>query len=131
MTPDQFKAAGIRLYGRKGWRTKLARDLAVDQSTIFRVMKREQIAGPYEVALRGMLENKKQRDAIEAAARKLIPRRIRRKMAKPSKGKPHVKRAGKTNHGADGSGDRAGSAQPENNQPAENATMEDAADGTA
>lgn len=79
MTPDQFKAAGLRLYGRKKWMVALARDLGVDRTTVYRYTRREQIPGPVEVAMAGLLQNKKARDEIEKAARQLLPRKLRRK----------------------------------------------------
>ena len=77
MTPDHLKSAGIKLYGRKKWQAHLADALAVDRSTIFRMLKRKQVPGPVEVAIKGMLENKKARDVLERQARKLLPRRVR------------------------------------------------------
>ena len=74
MTPADLRSAGMKMYGKTGWRHKLATDLGVNPVTIWRMMKKERIAGPYEVAVRGMLENKKRRDEIEKAARKLLPR---------------------------------------------------------
>ena len=74
MTPAELRSAGMKMYGKTGWRVKLATDLGVNPVTIWRMMKKERIAGPYEVAVRGMLENKKRRDEIEKAARKLLPR---------------------------------------------------------
>ena len=82
MTPDVFIASGQKLYGRKYWKVKLADALGVDVTTIWRLTKREQIPGPYEVALKAMLENKKRQDMLEREARKLLPRRLRRKKTK-------------------------------------------------
>lgn len=75
MTPETFIAAGQKLYGRKKWKTKLAADLGVDVVTIWRLTKREQIPGPYEVALKAMLENRKRQDQLAREARKLLPRK--------------------------------------------------------
>ena len=82
MDPATFIASGQKLYGRKKWKVKLAADLGVDVVTIWRLTKREQIPGPYEVALKAMLENKKRQDALEREARKLLPRKLRRKKLK-------------------------------------------------
>ncbi len=85
MTPDQFRTAGIRLYGRKHWKAHMARALAVDVSTIHRICKRLEVPGPYEVAVKGLLENKKAMDAAAATARKLglVPRKRRKKVLTP------------------------------------------------
>jgi hypothetical protein len=79
MKPDQFKAAAVRIFGRKKWQVHLAAHLGCDVSTIHRMMKREQVAGPYEVAIAGMLEQRKREIELERAARKLLPRKLRRK----------------------------------------------------
>ena len=79
MTPDQFILAGQRLHGKKFWKARLARDLGVNPATIHRMVKREQIPGPYEIAVKAMLENKRQRDKLEKEARKLLPRKFRKR----------------------------------------------------
>ena len=90
MTPEEFAGAAIKIYGRKGWKTQLARDLGVDPTTIWRIVKREreQVPGPYEVALKGLLEHRRRQVALEREARKLLPRKFRkRKAAVPAKRK--------------------------------------------
>lgn len=77
MTPDQLQQTAIRIYGRKRWKAHLARDLGVDVSTIHRLTHRAQVPGPYEVALRGMLDHRKREIALEKEARKLLPRRLK------------------------------------------------------
>ena len=79
MNPDQFKSAATKIFGRKKWQVHLAEHLGCNVSTIHRLMKREQIPGPYEVALQGMLEHKKRQIALEKEARRLLPRKVRRK----------------------------------------------------
>jgi hypothetical protein len=79
MKPDQFKSAAVRIFGRKKWQPQLAAHLGCNVSTIHRLMKREQIPGPYEVALAGMLEHRKREIELEKAARRLLPRKVRRK----------------------------------------------------
>jgi hypothetical protein len=90
MTPADFIKAGQRLYGRKKWKFCLARDLGINVSTVHRmtqldttvdppVFKRAQIPGPCEIALKAMLENKKARDKLEKEARKLLPRKLRKR----------------------------------------------------
>ena len=91
MTPTELRSAGMKMYGKTGWRHKLATDLGVNPVTIWRMMKKERIAGPYEVAVRGMLENKKRRDEIEKAARKLLPKGYRAWNKRPQKRKKKLK----------------------------------------
>ena len=79
MTPDRLKTLAIKIYGRKGWKTRLANDIGVDRTTIHRMCKREQIGGPYEVALRGLAEHRRQEVELEKAARKLLPRKFRKR----------------------------------------------------
>lgn len=90
MTPSQLEIAGIRLFGRRHWKAKMAHALAVDVSTIHRIGKRAEVPGPYEVAIKGLLENKKQIDAAAATARKLglVPRKRRKKVLVPRGKKP-------------------------------------------
>lgn len=85
MTPEQLRTAGIRLYGRKRWKSHLARALAVDVSTIHRMCARPEIPGPYEVAIKGLVQNKQAQERLEREARKLglVPRKRRKKVLKP------------------------------------------------
>ena len=87
MTPADFVKTAIRVYGRKKWKPQLARDLGVDVSTIHRIVKRTQIPGPYEVALRGLMEHRRQEIVLEKAARKLVPRKFRKRQLAPRKPK--------------------------------------------
>lgn len=87
MTPLDFAKSAVRIYGRKHWKALLARDLGVDVSTIHRIGKRDQVPGPYEVALNGMVENWRQRTALEKAARKLLPRGYKKRHVAPRKRK--------------------------------------------
>ena len=64
MTPEQFIAAGQRVYGRKRWKSLLARDLAVDVCTIHRLVHRPVIPGPYEIAITALLENKREQALV-------------------------------------------------------------------
>jgi hypothetical protein len=77
MSPEQFRKVCIRVYGRRKWQIQIADALGVHQGTIFRMMHREQVPGPYEVALLGIVEHWKRQMEIEKAARKLLPRRFR------------------------------------------------------
>jgi phosphotransacetylase len=82
MTPEQLQTAAIKIYGRKKWKPKLAADLGINTSTIFRIMHREQVPGPVEVATKALLENRRRQVVLEREARKLLPRRVRRKKTK-------------------------------------------------
>ena len=82
VTPADFIKTAIRVYGRKKWKPQLARDLGVDVSTIHRICKRDQVPGPYEVALNGLMEHRRQEIELEKAARKLVPRKFRYKKGK-------------------------------------------------
>jgi hypothetical protein len=77
MTPDQFQKTAVRIFGRKHWKAQMARAMGVDVSTIHRLGKRDQIPGPYEVALQGMLAHALEQRKLEAAARRLLPRKFR------------------------------------------------------
>jgi hypothetical protein len=108
MSPEQFKIAGIRLFGRKHWKSKLADALAVDVSTIHRLGARKEIPGPYEIAVRGMIENKRRQEETEREARKLglVPRKRRKKVLKarrpvPYAGKPKKEKRREENSAGD------------------------------
>jgi methylphosphotriester-DNA--protein-cysteine methyltransferase len=88
VTPADFVSTAIRVYGRKKWKPQLARDLGVNVSTIHRIVKREQVPGPYEVALNGLMEHRRQEIVLEKAARKLVPRKFRKRRLAPGKPRP-------------------------------------------
>jgi hypothetical protein len=79
VTPESFIRTGQLLYGRRRWKSALARDLGVNVGTIHRMAKRAIIPGPYEVALKAMLENKRAQDRLMKEARKLLPRTFRKR----------------------------------------------------
>lgn len=85
MTPDQLKTTAIKIYGRKKWKPSLARDLGLDTSTVFRMMHREQVPGPVEVAVRGLLDHRQREIELERAARKLVPRKFRKRSPRKPK----------------------------------------------
>ena len=58
MTPADLEKAGHRLYGRKKWKLQLAEALGVDPATIYRMMHRQRVPGPYVVAIGSLLEKK-------------------------------------------------------------------------
>ena len=60
MTPAQLRDAGIELYGKWGWQTRLAEALKVDGSTVRRwVSGAVPIPGPVEAAVLCFLSRKK------------------------------------------------------------------------
>ncbi len=84
MSPQEFTAAAIKISGRKAWMGKLAAELGVDRSTIYRITLREQVPGPVEVALKGLLQAKRANAAIEKEARRLgLVKRLPRGYDKP------------------------------------------------
>jgi len=93
MTPSQLESAAHKIYGRKKWKPSLARDLGVDTSTIFRIMHREQVPGPVEVAVKGLLQNRLAQIRLEKQARRLLPR-VRRVRIKPPKKRAKIRAAG-------------------------------------
>ncbi len=94
MTPAELERLARRIYTDKPayWKAKLARDLSVHITTIHRIMKRPEVPGPVEVAVRGMLEHKRRQDAIEREARKLLPVRLRKHLKGSRKNPPRKKR---------------------------------------
>ena len=78
MTPEQFILAGRRLFGRKKWKKQLADALGVNVATMYRMVHRAQVPGPYQIAIASLLEQKKQRDILDKAARKLLPKGYKR-----------------------------------------------------
>lgn len=81
MTPEDFTKIAHKIYGRKKWKAQLARDLGVDPVTVYRITKRPQVPGPYEVALNGLMEHRRKEIALEKEARKLMPRKFRKRSA--------------------------------------------------
>ena len=70
MTPEEFKRAGIRMYGSKHWRRGLSINLGLDPSTVWRVSTRQKDVSPVvEVAVKGLLEKHKQLATAEKLAR--------------------------------------------------------------
>lgn len=65
MTPLELERIGRRMYGRKHWRSRLALNLGVDNSTIWRAGRREQVPFLMEVAVRGLDERHKQLTALQ------------------------------------------------------------------
>jgi hypothetical protein len=82
MNSEQFVKTGIRLHGRKVWKARLARDLGVDVSTIHRISKRLLVPGPVEIAIKALVNNRIAQDKLEKEARKLLPRKSRKRSPK-------------------------------------------------
>ena len=81
MTPADLEKAGHKLYGRKKWKTHLAEALGVNVATIFRMMHREGVTGPYIIAIQSLLEKKAALDELNKAANRLLRDRERLKKA--------------------------------------------------
>jgi len=90
MTPTDLALAGQKIYGRKKWKTQLANALGVNVATIYRMVHRSDVPGPYQIAINSLLANKKQMDDLEKAAKKLLPKGYhawnKRKQKKRKKG---------------------------------------------
>lgn len=57
MTPKQLAEAGVKLYGERGWQTRMAEALGVDGSTVRRwISGAVPIPNPVAAALRCFLE---------------------------------------------------------------------------
>ncbi len=91
MKTDEFIKLGQRTYGRKHWKSKLASDLGVNVATVHRMVHRAEVPGPYEVALKAIAVNAADRIKLEKAARKLLPKKPRKRRTR--KGVPVPQRA--------------------------------------
>lgn len=65
MTPQELERIGKRMYGRKHWCSRLAANLGLDNSTIWRATKKLQIPFLMEVAVRGLDERDKQLKSLQ------------------------------------------------------------------
>lgn len=65
MTPVELERIGKRMYGRKHWRSRLAANLGLDNSTVWRATKKIQIPFLMEVAVRGLDERDKQLKSLQ------------------------------------------------------------------
>lgn len=65
MTPAELERIAKRLYGRKHWRSRLAANLGLDNSTVWRATKKEKIPFLMEVAVRGLDERDKQLKSLQ------------------------------------------------------------------
>lgn len=87
MKPDEFRKLAVRLYGHRAWQRRIADDLGVDESVISRLLKREQIKPPFDVAINAMVNQKVLHDFTAREARKLMGRHARLKKRKLAKSK--------------------------------------------
>ena len=87
MTPLQLETGAVKTYGRKGWKPALARDLGCNVCTVFRMMHKEEIPQTTAVAAQAIFDTRRRQAALEREARKLLPRSLKRKLAKQRKGK--------------------------------------------
>ena len=95
MSPEQFIKTSKRIYGHKHWKAMLARDIGVHHTTIHRLAARKQdVPGPYEVALLAMLANHIRQLEINRAARSLLRQRKGKLMPLPKR-KPRTPRSAK------------------------------------
>lgn len=51
MTGTELKAAGIELFGERGWQSSLADWLGVDRTQIWRYVKNDSVPGPVHAAV--------------------------------------------------------------------------------
>ena len=51
MTPEELRESGIKLFGKRGWITRLASRLKVDRSTVHRWLQGVPVPGPVEAAI--------------------------------------------------------------------------------
>lgn len=65
MTPQELERIGKRMYGRKHWCSRLAANLGLDNSTIWRATKKEKIPFLVEVAVRGLDQRDKQLKTLQ------------------------------------------------------------------
>lgn len=65
MSPVELERIARRMYGRKHWRSRLAANLGLDNSTIWRATKKQQIPFLMEVAVRGLDERDKQLKSLQ------------------------------------------------------------------
>lgn len=65
MTPVELERIARRMYGRKHWCSRLALNLGVDNTTVWRMKKREKIPFLMEVAVRGLDERDKQLKTLQ------------------------------------------------------------------
>lgn len=65
MTPTELERIARRMYGRKHWCSRLAANLGLDNSTIWRATRKEKIPFLMEVAVRGLDERDKQLKTLQ------------------------------------------------------------------
>ena len=79
MTPEAFRAAARRVYGKPEWKTDLARDLGVNVCTVHRMLHRPEVSGTWTIAIKAMLQNRIAKDKLEKEVRRLLPKKPRKR----------------------------------------------------
>ena len=72
MTPVELERIARRMYGRKHWRSRLALNLGLDNSTVWRATKKAQVPFLMEVAVRGLDERHKLLRSAEKANNEML-----------------------------------------------------------
>ena len=72
MNSAELERIAKRLYGRKHWRSRLAANLGLDNSTVWRATKKLQIPFLMEVAVRGLDERYKLLRSAEKANNEML-----------------------------------------------------------
>jgi hypothetical protein len=57
MSGDELKAAGIRLFGERGWQSALALHLGIDRTQIWRYVANNSVPGPVAAAVKCWLKS--------------------------------------------------------------------------
>lgn len=57
MTGKQLQAAGIKLFGKRGWQSALATHLNIDRTQIWRYVQNDRVPGPVAAAIECWLAN--------------------------------------------------------------------------
>jgi hypothetical protein len=62
MTGPELQAAGIKLYGERGWQSSLAKSLGIDRTQIWRYVTNDRVPGPVAAAVEAWLRELTARD---------------------------------------------------------------------
>lgn len=55
MTGSELQAAGIKLFGQRGWQSSLAQRLGIDRTQIWRYVTNDKVPGPVAAAVEAWL----------------------------------------------------------------------------
>lgn len=108
MTPQELQRIGIRIYGRKHWRSQLALNTGLDVSTIWRQSHKETIGHLLEVAVRGLLEKHKQ----NLATSKIVMEQLRKEGRLRPKLRKRKKHVGRSSESVGDAADRSSADVP-------------------